>query len=439
MSNYQSPRGTQDVYGVNMSKWHAIEDLIRQFTHVYNVSEIRTPIFEHTEVFKREADSSDMVNKEMYTFTDFGGRSLTLRPEGTAGLIRSFVQNKLYTSPDLPVKFYYVGPNFRYERPQKGRMRIHHQFGVEYLGAKSPLVDAEVIQLGVSFLQAMGLKDLKVLINTLGDDESRSAYRQALKDHFASHLETMCPDCHRRFEQNPLRILDCKVDAQHDAMASAPAMSQYLNEESRAYFKEVLDILTSLDLTVEISDRLVRGLDYYTHTVFEVVSSNEDMGSQSTIFGGGRYDGLIPYFGGPEMSGIGFGMGIERLMVAAEAEGIDLAQENPLDVYVMPLAKEYQHTAASLLAYIRSNGYRSDMDVQGRSLKAMFKTADRQKVSVLLFVGEEVNEGKVRVKHIPSNTQLDVSFDELIMQLDHWLNEDHDHSNCACQVSEEAK
>ena len=290
--SYQVPRGTQDILPQDISKWHRLEDLIRQFCYVYNFEEIRTPIFEHTNVFKRGNDSSDMVNKEMYTFKlENSSTSLTLRPEGTAGVVRSFVEHKLYGQPDLPLKTYYVGPQFRHERPQKGRMRIFNQFGVEVLGAKDPLIDVEAIALGWSFVSALGLSDLKVLINTLGDDESRNAYRAALRDHFSGSISTMCPDCQRRYEQNPLRILDCKIDHDLDIMKSAPKMSDYLNEASKEYFDAVKQGLDALGIPYEIDDRLVRGLDYYTHTVFEVVSVNREMGAQSTVFAGGRYDG----------------------------------------------------------------------------------------------------------------------------------------------------
>ena len=370
--SYQVPRGTQDILPKDISKWHRLEDLIRQFCHVYDYEEIRTPIFEHTNVFKRGNDSSDMVNKEMYTFClENSSTSLTLRPEGTAGVVRAFVEHKMYGQPDLPIKMYYVGPQCRHERPQKGRMRIFNQLGVAVIGAKDPLLDVETIALGWSFVSALGLSDLKVLINTLGDDASRAAYRQALKAHFQEEIHTMCPDCQRRYEQNPLRILDCKIDREKESMKSAPKMEQYLNEESKAYFEEVLKGLDALGIPYEIDDRLVRGLDYYTHTVFEVVSVNEEMGAQSTVFAGGRYDGLVEYFGGPQgMSGIGWAMGLERLILACEAEGIELGEENPLDAYILCLDPSAKLKALQITTELRSNGYRCEMDYLGRSFKA---------------------------------------------------------------------
>jgi histidyl-tRNA synthetase len=433
MANIQAPRGTQDVFGKEMTKWHVLEDLIRDLCFVYGYDEIRTPQFEHTEVFKRENDSSDVVNKEMYTFTDRGDRSLTLRPEGTAGLIRSYVENKLYASADLPLKLYYIGPCFRYERPQKGRMRIHHQFGVEVVGEKSPLIDAEVIQLGVDFLARLGLKDTKVLINTLGDKESRLAYRDALKKHFEPSLNELCPDCQRRFVQNPLRILDCKVDAAHPSLLSAPDIHAYLTPDSKAYFDTVIRVLNNCEIEIEVSDRLVRGLDYYAHTVFEVVSVNKEMGSQATIFGGGRYDELVEYFGGPAHSGIGFGMGIERLLVALDAEGIDISDEAAIDVYVLSLGKEVIESSYQFAALCRAAGYRTQLDYSGRPFKAQFKSVERKGAKVVLMVGEnELKDGKVALKNIATQEQVTVTSGELVHQLDHWLDEDHhceDHSH----------
>lgn len=425
---YQVPRGTQDILPSDIHKWHYLEQMIRTFAHVYNYDEIRTPIFEHTNVFKRGNDSSDMVNKEMYTFQlQNSSTSLTLRPEGTAGVARAFVEHKLYGNADLPMKMYYVGPQCRHERPQKGRMRIFNQFGVEVIGAKSPLLDVEAITLGWSFVTALGLKDMKVLINTLGDDESRNNYREALKEHFKDAIDTMCPDCRRRYEQNPLRILDCKVDKDKDIMKTAPKMADYLTDESKAYFAEVLAGLDSLGIPYEIDDRLVRGLDYYTHTVFEVVSVNEAMGSQSTVFAGGRYDGLVEYFGGPEkMSGIGWAMGLERLIIACEGEGISLGEPAPLDAYVLCLSDKVRMQALDMVTTLRANGYRSDMDYLSRSFKAQFKTVERKKARYALIVGEkDIEQGVVTIKNIAKQTQETVAIDDLIATIDK-MEEDYE-------------
>ena len=315
---------------------------------------------------------------------------------------------------------YYVGPQCRHERPQKGRMRIFHQFGVEVIGAKSPMLDVETIALGWSFVSALGLKDMKVLINTLGDDESRAAYRAALKEHFKNDIDTMCADCKRRYEQNPLRILDCKVDHDKDIMKTAPKMEDYLNDASKQYFKEVLEGLDALGIPYEVDDRLVRGLDYYTHTVFEVVSVNKEMGAQSTVFAGGRYDGLVEYFGGPEgMSGIGWAMGLERLIIACEAEGITLDEEDGLDAYVLCLADSVHKEVLAITTELRANGYRTDTDYLGRSFKAQFKTVDRKHARCAILIGDsEVANGTVNIKDVKTQQQYTVPMEELIPTMD---------------------
>jgi len=418
--NYQVPRGTQDITPSDIGKWHALEDRIRQFCYVYDYKEIRTPMFEHTNVFKRGNDASDMVNKEMYTFQlENSSTSLTLRPEMTAGVVRSFVEHKMYGDPDLPVKMYYVGPMFRHERPQKGRQRMFHQFGVEVIGVKNPLLDVETIALGWSFVSSLGLKDMKVLINTLGDDASRSAYRDALKAHFKDSIADMCMDCKRRYEQNPLRILDCKVDKDKDVMKNVPKMKDYLNEESKAYFEQVLQGLDALGIPYEIDDTLVRGLDYYSHTVFEVVSVNKAMGAQATVFAGGRYDGLVEYFGGPKMSGIGWAMGLERLIIACEAEGIALADEETLDAYVLCLSSQVCLPALEIATQLRAAGYKTECEYQNRSFKAQFKSVERKGAKVAVIVGEkDMEQGKVTLKRLCDQLQKTVSQDELIETMD---------------------
>ena len=418
---YKIPRGCQDLYGDGSYQWQNLETILRQFCYLYNYDEIRTPIFEHTNVFKRENDSSDMVNKEMYTFQlENSKTSLTIRPEGTAGVVRSFVENKMYANPDLPVKMYYMGPMARHERPQKGRLRIFHQFGVESLGVKSPYVDVETISLAYSILKTLGLKDIKVLINTLGDDASRQAYRQALHTHFEPYYDELCGDCKRRFEQNPLRILDCKVDHDKDCMKKAPSMRDYLNDDSKSYFQTVLDLLDELEIPSEIDDKLVRGLDYYTHTVFEIVSMNKEMGAQSTVLAGGRYDGLIPYFGGPEgMSGIGWALGMERLLIALQAEGNSLDTKPDLDVYVMCLDEEARSYAFNVLTELRAYGYRAEMDYTGRSFKGQFKAVDRAKAHYALILGSsESQEHKITIKNTADRTQETIDRDDLIRYLD---------------------
>lgn len=428
--SYQIPRGCQDILPEQSYAWQSLERTLREFCYLYNYDEIRTPIFEHTNVFKRENDSSDMVNKEMYTFKlENSKTSLTIRPEGTAGVVRSFVENKMYANPDLPVKLYYMGPMARHERPQKGRLRIFNQFGVECLGNKSPYTDVETIALAFSILKALGLQDLKVCLNTLGDDDSRANYRQALKDYFAPYKEELCSDCKRRYEQNPLRILDCKVDKNKECMKHVPKMKDYLNEESKSYFDTVCALLDELEIPYEIDDQLVRGLDYYTHTVFEIVSLNKEMGAQSTVLAGGRYDGLIPYFGGPEaMSGIGWALGMERLLIALEAEGIELGQKPDLDVFVMCLDEEARTYAFKALTELRAYGYRCEMDMLGRGFKGQFKAADRSHAQFALLLGnKEAQDQTITIKNLKEKTQETIARETLIGYVDAHMEEEHEH------------
>lgn len=431
MKQFQTPRGTKDILPKDIEKWHRIEDVVRQFCMLYDYKEIRTPIFEDTGVFKRENDSSDMVNKEMYTFSINGRDSLTLRPEMTAGVVRSFVQHKMYGEGDLPAKMYYIGPQFRYEHPQKGRQRIFHQFGVEVIGAKNPMLDVETIALGYSIVSALGLSELKVLLNTLGDDESRNNYKAALKEHFSKGIDNMCGDCKRRLDQNPLRLLDCKVDHDTEIMRTAPKMGDYLNKESKEYFDAVCNGLDALGIPYEIDDRLVRGLDYYTDTVFEVVSTNDQMGSQSTVFAGGRYDGLVEYFGGPELSGIGFAMGIERLIIALEGEGIDLSEDESLDAYILCLSEKASLEALKIATILRAAGYTCERDYLNRSFKAQFKSVERKNAKFAIILGEkDLENGTVTIKEIATQEQKVVASEDIVDAMDE-LNDNEEHE-CTC-------
>lgn len=417
--SYQTARGTYDILPDEIGAWHEMEDIIRDVTEKYRYREIRTPYFEDTAVFARENDSSDMVNKEMYTFTP-GSDSYTLRPEGTAGVIRAFDQHKLYGSMELPAKFYYIGPMFRHERPQKGRQRQFTQFGVETIGVKSPLVDAETIALGIDIVKRMGISSVKVQINTLGDDASRAAYREALLAHFAPHLEELCPDCNRRYHQNPLRILDCKVDHDKPALKEAPRLSDYLNEESREYFRQVLEALDGMGIEYEVDDRLVRGLDYYTHTVFEVQSTRPDSGAQATIFAGGRYDHLVEYFGGPEMSGMGFAIGLERLLDLAKKDGFTTKETNNADIYVISLGNTGS-TPLQVVQQLRHDGFVAEANLTPRSLKAQFKSSDRANAKYTVIIGEEeLKNGAVNVKCAADKTQKTVRLEELTETIREW-------------------
>jgi len=325
----QKAKGTYDVYGEYGKKLLKIENILKDLMEVYNYEYFRTPVFEATELFHRGVgDTTDIVTKETYDFKDRGDRSMTLRPEGTAAIVRSYIENKYYGNANVPSKVWYYGPMYRYERPQAGRYREFYQFGVEVFGSNDPLMDAEVISIPVNFYQILGLKGIKVHINSLGDMESRDNYRNALKEYFKPHLASLCDDCKSRYDKNPLRILDCKVDKDLDIMKHAPKITDYLNEESKNHFNKVKEYLDAMQIEYIEDENLVRGLDYYTHTVFEVEASVEGFGAQNVLCGGGRYNNLVKELGGPDTPGVGFAMGMERLMTALEFENINLLENN---------------------------------------------------------------------------------------------------------------
>ncbi|MDL2211578.1 histidine--tRNA ligase [Erysipelotrichaceae bacterium OttesenSCG-928-M19] len=411
MEKITKPRGTEDLLFEDTRKWHIMEEIIRTSARKYNFLEIRTPIFEHTDLFvKGVGDTTDVVTKEMYTFLDKKGRSLTLRPEGTTGAIRAYIEHKMYGYDNQPIKLYYMGPMFRYERPQKGRQRQFHQFGVETIGIKSAQVDAETILVGLDVCKGMGLKNLKVLINTLGDNESRLKYREALIEYLLQYKDELCNDCQVRLEKNPLRVLDCKIDSEKEFLVNAPKLIDYLNEESKVYFETVLKILDDLNVDYEIDNRLVRGLDYYTDTIYEVVSLNKESGAQATLFGGGRYDGLSASLGGPDVSGIGFGMGLERMLISAQVENPELFDERPLDVYLMPLSNEVSSYTLTILEQLREAGVVAEMEYFEKSTKAMFKYCERNKIKYAIIIGEnELENNTLILKDLENNTQEELS------------------------------
>ncbi len=413
--NIQAPRGTYDVLPDQSAKWQEVEQKINDLCRLYQYKEIRTPIFEHTELFQRGVgDTTDIVQKEMYTFQDRGDRSLTLRPEGTASVVRSYVENKLFGMPDQPVKLFYTGPMFRYERPQAGRMRQFVQFGVEAIGSKDPAIDAEVISLAMDLYRSVGLKQLRLVINSLGDTESRVAHKEALIKHFEPSINEFCGDCQTRLEKNPLRILDCKVDRNHPLMATAPSLADYLNEESQAYFDEVQSYLSSMDIDFVVDPNLVRGLDYYNHTAFEIMSDAEGFGAITTLAGGGRYNGLVEDLGGPESPGIGFAMSIERLLLALEMEKVEIGQSNNLEVYVVAMDESSKKKAFSVVRDLRLNGISADMDFNGRKVKAQMKSADRKGAGFVIVIGEtELASGKVALKEMATGEQQEMAFEEI--------------------------
>ena len=421
--SYQTVKGTYDTLPERYEKCRYVEELFEQFLDLYGYRLMKTPVIEYSGVFKKDNDTSDMVTKEMFTFSMNGKDQITLRPEGTAGLIRSFVENKLYGKEELPFKAGYIEEVFRHERPQKGRQRQFTQLGIENIGIKSPLIDAETIALGYSFVKALGLNDVKVLVNTLGDNESRLEYGEALRKHFENHLDELCEDCKNRYYKNPLRILDCKIDHEKDCITNAPKMADYLTTESKAYFEKVLAYLEVLDIPYIIDDKLVRGLDYYTDTVFEVVSTSPLAGSQATLFAGGRYDHLVEELGGPDLSGIGFAMGEERLLIALENEGLLPPYQYRTDGYVLDLTSSDPYVI-KVATILRSNGYSVEMNVVERSIKSQFKSADRRDVAFSVIIGEdEVKNSTVQLRSSKSKEQKEVSLASLIEEVDALMEE----------------
>lgn len=412
----QIPRGTQDILPEQAAVWRYIENTARDLCRRYQYNEIRTPIFEHTEVFTRGVgETTDIVQKEMYTFNDRGDRSLTLRPEGTAAVVRSFVENKMFGWANQPVKLFYNGPMFRYERPQAGRFRQFVQFGVEALGAADPAIDAEVISLAMGLYKQLGLQKLTLVINSLGDKESRTNHREALISHFRPHIHEFCSDCQNRLEKNPLRILDCKKDRDHELMKTAPSILDYLNEESKSYFEKVLKHLDDMKIPYTVDATLVRGLDYYNHTAFEIMSSAEGFGAITTLCGGGRYNGLVEDFGGPETPGIGFALSVERLIAALEAEGITLPIEQQSDLYVVALGEAAKDYSVKLVNEVRQHGFSADKDYGNRKIKAQFKAADRVNARFVAVLGDdELSNNKITLKDMATGDQQELDLHHFV-------------------------
>ncbi|MFJ5715491.1 histidine--tRNA ligase [Neobacillus sp. NPDC093127] len=410
------PRGTQDILPGEVEKWQLIEAKARELCENYQYQEIRTPIFESTELFSRGVgDSTDIVQKEMYTFEDRGKRSLTLRPEGTAAVVRSFVEKKMFGYANQPVKLYYMGPMFRYERPQAGRFRQFVQFGVEALGSNDPAIDAEVISLAMNLYKEMGLRKLKLIINSLGDKESRIAHRDALVKHFQPRIGEFCHDCQNRLEKNPLRILDCKQDRDHELIKSAPSILEFLNDYSKAYFEKLQQYLTQLDIPFEVDANLVRGLDYYNHTAFEIMSNAEGFGAITTLCGGGRYNGLAEEIGGPETPGIGFALSIERFIAALNAEEIELETDQGIDCYLAALGEEAKDYTVGLLQQLRMAGISAERDYLDRKFKAQFKAADRLKAKYVAVLGDdELKNKKINLKNMATGDQVEIELDSFV-------------------------
>lgn len=416
----QVPRGTQDILPSESYKWQFIEKKLAEVAKSYNYKEIRTPVFESTELFVRGVGgSTDIVNKEMYTFQDKGDRSLTLRPEGTAPVVRSYIENKMQHDVEQPTKLYYLAPMFRYERKQKGRYRQFVQFGIEAIGVEDPLIDVEVISMLMNIYQSFGLKKLKLKINSIGDIDSRNEYNKALVEHFSPRIGEFCSDCQSRINTNPMRILDCKKDKDHELVQTAPRMYDYLNDESKAYFEAVKNKLDDLDIEYEVDYNLVRGLDYYTHTAFELMSDSDGFGAITTLCGGGRYNGLLELLDGPQKTGIGFALSIERLLLALEAEGITIPDESGIELYICTMTDEARDVASTLLHMLRKNNISAEMDYENRKLKAQMKDADRKNARYTIVLGDdELSSEAVDIKEMDTGNSKNVKFDELIQFLE---------------------
>lgn len=408
---FQKPTGTQDLLPGTVEKWQFIEEKARDLCRRFNYGEIRTPIFEQTSLFERGVgETTDIVEKEMYSFQDKGDRWMTLRPEGTAGVVRSYVENKLYGDPDL-TKLYYIGPMFRYERPQAGRQRQFHQFGVEAFGATDPAIDAEVVALGYQYCVELGLKGVKVEINSVGNPASRAEYRDKLLGFLMPMKDSLCKDCQSRMDRNPLRVLDCKVD--QEKFADAPSILDSLDEECSIHFTKVQELLTAMDVEYVINHRLVRGLDYYTHTAFEYKA--EGIGAIDTIGGGGRYNGLVAEVGGPDQPGIGMALGLERIALILEKQEIGLTADKPLDVYFISLGEAADNEISKLLFKVRKAGYAAEKDYLGRKMKAQMKSADRMKAKFTAILGDdELERGEIALKFMETGEQRTIKLDELI-------------------------
>ena len=420
------PKGCHDIYGTEGKKWQYVNKVIDSLMEKYNYEFIRTPIFESSEVFHRGmGESTDVVKKETYDFTDRGNRKMTLRPEGTAGIVRSYIENKMYGNMSSPVKLYYNGTMYRYERPQSGRDRELTQFGIELLGSDDPFTDAEIISIPVNLYKMLGLREIKVKINSLGDNESRNNYREALKEYFRPYLEELCPDCKERFEKNPLRILDCKVDKDSDILKNAPITLDYLNEDSKKRFEKVKEYLEALEVDYEIDTRLVRGLDYYNHTVFEIEAHVEGFGSNNVLGGGGRYNGLVEMLGGPSTPAVGFACGFGRLMMALDLENIKLPIKENIEIFVMHVSETEKNYAATLVQSLRMSGFRVETEYTGRSLKSQFKQADRLGARYLIILNDEdLMHNELKIKNNKTKEEVTIGLDYLLYYLDEVLLED---------------
>lgn len=434
-------KGTHDVILDEARKYSYIEVVLERTAELYGYKEFRTPIIETSELFLRSVgDSSDIVRKEMYTFDDKGGRSITLRPEITAGTIRSMVANKLFAMQDYPIKGYYCGPCFRYERPQQGRYRQFNQFGVECAGVISSERDAEVISMGYNSLMMLGFQNLELKINTLGDEESRNKYKEALKEYFSQYIDTMCEDCKERFKLNILRILDCKVKEDREIIDKAPKITDFLSESAKKDFDTVLTNLDKLGIKYTIDHELVRGLDYYSGVVFEFHYTSSQGKNYGAIGAGGHYNKLIHELGGPEIEGCGYAMGIERLASVMEDDNLFTDIEQFLDVYLMPIGERAINESLSIANVIRMSGYTCDICLENKGMSQMFKKGERRDALYALIIGDnELDSHKFVLKNMMSQEQIEVKENELIDVLDDLFAEDEHDEHCHCGEDHECE
>lgn len=409
----EAPKGTKDIYSAYMEEWQRVEKIIRELCDDFGIHEIRTPVFEHTELFLRGVgETTDIVQKEMYTFNDKAERSITLRPEGTAGVARSFVEHGMHNNPQ-PTRLYYIGPMFRYENTQKGRQRQFHQFGVEMLGSYSPALDAEAISVAAQLLKRLGIKDVELRINSLGGPECRQKYNNALKEYIGSNIDKLCEDCKERFDKNPLRVLDCKDERCQRIIADAPIVLDYLGPECKEHFETVKSILDDMGIKYTVDDKIVRGLDYYTKTVFEFVSNG--IGAQGTVCGGGRYDNLIEECGGQPAGAAGFAVGIERLLLVLESQNGAFGVKNEMDIYVGAIGKEGLIKGQGLAYRMRETGIKAECDSAGRSVKAQMKYANKIGAKFSVILGDnEIAEDSVALKNMETGEQEQVKVSELL-------------------------
>lgn len=416
---YSCQKGTKDILPEEIYKWQKAERAFAEICEGYGYKEIRIPTFEQTDLFQRSVgDTTDVVQKEMYTFEDKGGRSITLRPEGTAGVVRSFVENGMSSLPS-PVRLFYNITAFRYEKMQKGRYREFHQFGLEAFGAKGPTIDAEIISILVAFFQKMGLQKTKLCINSIGCPTCRAAYNKILKDYFRPHLAEMCEDCQSRFEKNPLRMIDCKEEKCGAIAASAPRLIDYLCDDCKAHFEGLKANLDALEIPYTIDSSIVRGLDYYTRTVFEFKSEN--VGSQGTICGGGRYDGLVAEIGGQPTPGIGFAMGAERFLLEMEAQGIEIPKDQSVQLYIANLTPETQIETQKLAFALRKEGIGCEIDLMDRSFRAQLKYAGKKEIPFLMVIGgDEIASGKAKLKAMADGTEKEVELTSIADAIRNW-------------------